>query len=230
MVVTIHQPDFIPWLGFFHRWAKSDLFIILDDVQFLRRGWHHRDRIKTLNGTLWLTVPVKKKGRYSQQIKDVEIDNTRRWREKHLLTIRNAYIKAPNFQRCFELFQKIYNKKHSHIIGLNVDILMFMAAEFGINTPVVYSSVYKIKESSSEKLAMLVNSVNGDVYLTGTGSRDYLDVQVFNSLGIKVQWQEYEHPVYRQLHGRFIPMLSAIDYLMMTSSPDIFHEKQRLFP
>ena len=108
MIITIHQPDFIPWLGFFHRWAVSDLYIVLDDVQFLRRGWHHRDRIKTASGECWLTIPVRKKGRYLQQIRQVELDNDQIWRQKHLRTIEVAYKKAPNFDHCYVALKEIY--------------------------------------------------------------------------------------------------------------------------
>lgn len=215
MIVTIHQPDFVPWLGFFDRWQKSDLYMALDDVQFLRRGWHHRDRIKTANGSEWLTVPVCKKGRYEQLIRDVRIDDSTRWRDVHLKKLEFNYRKAPNFDRCFGEISKIYRKKQSHLIDLNMDLLRYMAAELGISTPVDFSSRFNVASKASERLVELVRSVQGAEYLTGTGSRDYLDESLFRKEGIEVIWQEYEHPVYDQLSGPFIPKLSAVDYLMM---------------
>lgn len=215
MMVTVHQPDFLPWLGFFDRWHKSDLYIVLDDVQFLRRGWHHRDRIKTVSGSAWLTVPVSKKGRYNQLIRDVMIDDSKRWRDDHLKTIEFNYKKAPNFERCFGKVSKIYNKGHRYLIDLNMDLLRFAAAELNIGTPVAFASSYHVASQATQRLVDLVKSVEGAVYLTGLGSRDYLDESLFQKEKIRVAWQDYSYPVYPQLHGEFIPMLSSLDYLMM---------------
>ena len=110
MIVTIHQPDFMPWLGFFDRWARSDLYIALDDVQFLRRGWHHRDKIKTLQGVQWLTVPVEKKGKYTQKINEVKIAYETDWRKDHLKTIELNYKKAPNFSNIYKKIRDIYSR------------------------------------------------------------------------------------------------------------------------
>lgn len=215
MIVTIHQPDFLPWLGFFDRWKNSDIYVVLDDVQFLRRGWHHRDRIKTAKGVGWLTVPVCKKGKYDQRIRDVRIDNSTTWYLDHLKTIEHNYKKAPNFASCFGKMEEAYYKKHSFLIDLNLDLLQFVGKEMGITTPTVLASGYNVGSASTQRLVGLVKAVGGSTYLTGTGSRDYLDEALFNKEDIKVIWQEYESPVYRQLHGEFIPMLSSLDFLMM---------------
>ncbi|NQT90517.1 MAG: WbqC family protein [Candidatus Omnitrophica bacterium] len=215
MRVTIHQPDFLPWLGFFDRWKNSDLYIILDDVQFLRRGWHHRDKIKTKDGARWLTVPVTKKGRYEQLIRDVEIDNSTDWRTKHIKTIEVNYKKAPNFNGCFGKIEAIYGKNHSLLIDLNMDLLRFIAEELKITTPVKFSSDCGIETASTQKLIDLVRAEGAAEYLTGIGSGDYLDESLFEKAGISVVWQEFSHPVYKQLHGEFLPMLSSLDYLMM---------------
>lgn len=223
MRVLIHQPDFLPWLGFFHRWAHCDHFIILDDVQFLRRGWHHRDRIKTASGPAWLTVPVIKKGRYEQEIREVEIDNSRNWRSKHLRGIETAYRKAPYFERHYEALKKIYSKMHGLLIDLNMDLLLYMARSFNIHKPLEYASRYNIGTTSTDRLVKLVECAGGDEYLTGLGSQDYLDESAFEKAGINVQWQNFKHPVYEQLHGAFAPGLSAVDYLMMNDSPGVLN-------
>lgn len=217
MIVTVHQPDFLPWLGFFDRWKNSDIYIALDDVQFLRRGWHHRDRIKTAKGAGWLTVPVCKKGKYNQLIRDVRIDNSTTWYSDHLKTIEHNYRKAPNFERCFSKIKAIYDKRHSFLIDLNMDLLHFAKSELGIDTPAVMASDYCLKSVSTQRLVDLVKAVGGSVYLTGSGSEGYLEEVLFIKENIQVKWQEYKHPVYRQLHGSFIPMLSSLDYLMMRS-------------
>lgn len=215
MIVTIHQPDFLPWLGFFDRWRQSDLYIVLDDVQFLRRGWHHRDQIKTQAGVAWLTIPIVKKGQYYQLLRDVKIDNETNWRDKHLKTIELNYKRAPNFSRCYEKFKEIYSLNHLFLIDLNMELLRFIAAELGITTPLKFASGFNVKSTSSQRLIDLVKSVGGDQYMTGSGSRDYLDESLFEKEGIKVLWQQFDHPVYNQLHGEFISMLSSLDFLMM---------------
>ena len=214
MIVTIHQPDFLPWLGFFDRWKRSDIYIILDDVQFLRRGWHHRDKIKTRDGVKWLTVPVFKKRKYHQCIRDVKIDNGPNWRDKHIRTIESNYQKAPNFDHCFRKIKKIYDRNHLFLIDLNLELLNWMATELRITIPTVLASEYNVKTIATQRLVDLVKIVHGTKYLTGLGSKDYLDESLFYKHNIQVIWQNYRHPVYKQLHGEFIPMLSALDYLM----------------
>ena len=219
MVVTIHQPDFLPWLGFFKRWKQSDIYIVLDDVQFIRRGWHHRDKIKTVHGAEWLTVPVKKRSRYHQKISEVEIDYHENWQQSHFGIVKAAYSKAKNFNLVFDVLTNIYSKNHRFLIDLNMDFLKFCAAQLGIDTPVLKASTYSTKETKSRKLLELVNAVGGSVYLTGIGSMDYLDEKIFSEAGVEVKWQEYEHPIYPQLHGKFEKTLSVLDYLMVSPRP-----------
>jgi hypothetical protein len=220
MIITIHQPDFLPWLGFFDRWLKSDLYIVLDDVQFIRRGWHHRDRIKTPQGVKWLTVPVCKKGRFHQQIKDVEIDNVVRWRRRHLNTLRSSYGKAPNFNAVFHLVEDIFRRNHKFLIELNIDLLDCLSGFMKIDTPYIFSSSFKTSSKGTDKLVQLVKAVGGRFYLTGKGAKDYLDVSAFHKEGIQVLWQDFNHPVYPQLYGSFEPMLSVLDSLMMFGEPE----------
>ena len=219
MIVTIHQPDFLPWLRFFSRWKESDVYIVFDNVQFVRRGWHHRDKIKTAHGVKWLTVPVKKKSRYYQKINEVEIDYHESWQQSHFGIVKAAYSKAKSFDLVFDALTNIYSKNHCFLIDLNMDFLKFCAAQLGIDTPVLKASSYSVMGTKSEKLLGLVNAVGGSVYLTGTGSRDYLDEKIFLDAGVEVKWQEYESPIYPQLHGEFEKMLSVLDYLMVSPRP-----------
>jgi hypothetical protein len=214
MIVTIHQPDFAPWLGFFDRWATGDLYVVLDDVQFLRRGWHHRDKVKTAGGVSWLTVPVVKKGRYEQRICDARIDNSSDWRAKHLGTLAAAYGRCAGFQSLFPELERIYAGGHDRLMDFNLDLLRLFAARLGIETPVALASDHPSELTSSARLVELTAIHGGTVYLTGTGSRDYLDEQVFADRGIKVIWQDFSHPVYPQRFGGFEPGMSVIDYLM----------------
>jgi hypothetical protein len=213
-IVTIHQPDFLPWLGFFDRWRRSDLYVMLDNVQFLRRGWHHRDKIKSANGLQWLTLPVRKKGKNLQLINEVELDNDQDWKRKHLSTIQHAYAKAPCFDEIFPAIETIYKRASDLMIDLNVNLLKFASERLGISVPTVLASEFEVNGRGTTRLVELTKMFNAKVYLTGTGARDYLDESEFQAEGIKVEWQHFEHPCYTQLHGDFVPMLSVLDYLM----------------
>jgi hypothetical protein len=224
MRLTIHQPDYLPWLGFFDRWLRSDLLIVLDDVQYSKGGWQNRDRIKTAAGAAWLTVPIKKSGRAFQMTNEVEIDNGQNWKHKHLQTLETAYRKAPNFEHCFASLKEIYAKNHRLLAELSMDLLLFLARDLQISTRFVLSSTLPVEGTSTERLVQLALRTGATTYLTGQGSRDYLDEDLFRAKGIAVEWQEFETPVYPQLHGPFIPMLSALDYVMMVASPSLFHQ------
>ncbi len=212
-VVCAHQPDFLPWLGFFQRFRQCDLFVVLDDVQFLRRGWHHRDKIKTASGVQWLTVPVVKRGRYEQTIADVEIDNDTPWVRKHLGTLRAAYGKTAYFDAHFEAITAIYEKNHRHLIDLNMDFIGYLCSVFGVAPEVRMSSTLGTSATSTQRLVEIVTAVGGTKYLSGLGARDYLEEDAFRDAGLGVQWQAFEHPVYAQQFGAFEPGLSAIDAL-----------------
>lgn len=211
--VCIHQPDFLPWLGFFDKLTHSDIYIIYDDVQFVRRGWHHRDKIKTEQGVQWLTLPIKKKGKYDQLIKDTKLDNDQPWQKKHLNTLRYAYQKSTCFEQFFTDIQAIYLKKHSFLMDLNIDLIQYFMQVFKISVNCLFSSEVDPVGCKNERLIHLVKAVDGSHYYTGTGSKDYLDEALFKQAGIQVNWQHYQHPVYAQLHGQFIPMLSSVDAL-----------------
>lgn len=218
MIVTIHQPDFAPWLGFFDRWAASDLYVVLDDVQFIRRGWHHRDKIKTAHGVQWLTVPVKKKGRYGQSINETEIDNGTNWRDKHLKTIAAAYGDAPRFAHFFPLLEQVYARGHELLVDLNMELLRLFAGELGVSTPLVMASSRPTAARKSERILDLVLGFGGSSYMSGFGSREYLEERLFKNNGIRVLWREFEHPEYPQRYGAFVKGLSAMDYLMNTDA------------
>ena len=217
-IVTIHQPDFFPWIGFFRRWKQSDLFIVLDDVQFIRRGWHHRDQIKTAKGVRWLTVPVEKKGNYLQAIRDVRISECSEWRRNHLNAIAAAYKDAPFFKAIFPKIEQLYAKPFSKIMDFNISILQFVAELFTIDTPVKYASDFKITAKGTDRILQLIKRSGGTDYLTGLGAKGYLNESQFTSQQIRVLWDGFIPPRYPQLHGEFVPTLSIIDALMMNSN------------
>lgn len=220
-IITIHQPDFMPWLGFFDRWIKSDLFIILDDVQFLRQGWHHRDKIKTANGSKWLTVPVKKKGKYFQTIKETEIETSGDWYKTHLNILFSAYRDAPQFDTIYSDLKTIYSKKHSRLMDLNLDLLFFAANKLAIKTPVIFSSEYNIDSKGTKRLIDLIKKADGNIYLTGTGSKAYLEDNLFFQENIKITWHKFPLVPCSQNYKKFDLGLSIIDSLMMMPAYEI---------
>jgi len=211
--VCIHQPDFLPYLGFFHRLLFTDVFIILNDVQFLRRGWHHRDKIKTIDGEKWLTLSIKK-GDYRQRIDQVILsENQGIWVANHLNLLKESYKKAPYFDGYFPKIRDIYLSGSIKMVDLNMAFLHFFFEVFDLQVNTLFSSDLNVGGSSNQKLINLINAVDGTQYLSGVGAKDYIDEQMFADEGIIVEWQQFNHPVYPQLHGDFIPNLSCIDLL-----------------
>lgn len=212
VTVCIHQPDFVPYLGFFQRLLMSQHFILLDDVQFIRRGWQHRDRIKGRNGSVWLTLSLRK-GDYCQRITEVELSEDTNWIDDNLNLLRECYGKAVHFSEMFPQVEGIYRAGHCRMIDFNCALLNLVMEYLDIAIPISRASEYDINATGSARLLALVQAKQGDAYLTGTGSRDYLDEEMFRTAGVQVKWQDFKHPVYPQLHGDFEPMLSCLDVL-----------------
>jgi len=213
MRVCIHQPDFVPYLGFFHRLKIADVFIVLDDVQFLRRGWHHRDQIKTRQGAQWLTLSVQK-GNFDQRINEVKLcTDQSSWIDRHLNLLSTNYNRAPFFCDIFEDVKKIYATGYNGLVDLNWTFIKYALNLFNIDIEVVFSSKLAVSGARNERLINLVKSVGGDEYLSGIGARNYMDKQLFEEAHIAVEWQSFIHPVYPQLFGDFIENLSYLDIL-----------------
>ena len=212
-IVVIHQPDFIPWIGFFDRLIKSDIFVVLDNVQYIRRGWHHRDKIKTVSGSTWLTVPVKKKGRYEQLINEVEIDYSQNWIRKHLNTLHHNYGQAKYFSSIFPKIEAVYSKNHQLLIDFNIALIKLINDFFNIQVEMVLSSSLVCTGSRTDLLINIVKKAGGESYLSGIGSKSYLLEDRFVDEKIDLLWQDFKHPIYTQLQGDFIPELSVLDFL-----------------
>ncbi|MDC0954979.1 WbqC family protein [Alphaproteobacteria bacterium] len=208
--VCIHQPDFAPYLGFFDRLLGVDELIFLDDVQFNRRGWQHRDQIKSKHGGVWLTLPIKK-GLRSQKISETYLMENEYWVGKHLSLIEHSYSKAKYFEFVFGEIEKIYTKKYNRLIDLNLNFLEFAFDILDISTKIKFSSGFLIDSSKSERIRDLVLAIGGSRYVTGMGSKNYLDENLLSSSGIKVKWQQFHPFTYNQLHGDFVPLLSCLD-------------------
>lgn len=225
--VCIHQPDFAPYLGFFHRLLKVDTFVIFDDAQFVSKGkgWNNRDKIKTPRGEQWLTLHVQK-GPLGQRINEVKLQNDPKWIDSLLNLIRENYRKARFFDAYFLRFEAIMHKRHDLLIDLNLEILNFLYEIFGIDVEIILASSLNAIGSKNERLIDILQKIGATDYLSGVGARTYMDEAKFNDAQIRVHWQNFRHPVYPQLHGNFIPYLSSLDLIFNCGSEakNILHQ------
>jgi len=214
-VVTIHQPNYLPWLGFFHKALISDAFVVLDDVQFEKNSFNNRNKVKTSNEWAWLTVPIITKGQSKEtMINSARIDNGRKWYETHLKTIKFNYSKAKYFEEYFGFFEETYETEWEILSELNIHIIKWLFKELGIKTEVVVSSEMESKEGVKDELVLnICKKMDAETYVAGKLSKDYLDEQKFEEESINVHYQNYKHPEYEQLWGDFIPNMSVIDLL-----------------
>ena len=212
--VAIMQPTYLPWIGYFELMDACDVFVFLDCVQFDKRSWQQRNRIKTAAGELCLTVPVFSKSRRDQRIHEVEIDRSRGFADQHVRSLRFAYAKAPFLRNYIEGFEEILRKDHARLAALNVDLIRWIARELGIATRTLCSSELLAEGARVERLVSICKLVGADHYVSPAGARAYIeDNNIFAAHGIGLSYQEYRHPVYRQLHGEFLSHMSAVDLL-----------------
>jgi len=212
--IAIMQPTYLPWLGYFALMERVDLFVFLDSVQFERRSWQQRNRIKKSSGIQMLTVPVLKKGKRDQKIFEVEIDPNSRFREEHSAAIESAYATAPYYKQYSESLQEILKRGHTHLAELNFDLIAFVCRELKIETAVCQSSEMDLSGSKADLLANICEQLHADEYVSPVGARDYMEQSsAFSDRGISVSYHDYQHPEYAQLHGEFEPYMSVIDLL-----------------
>ena len=217
MRAVILQPGYLPWLGFFEQLQRADIFVIYDDVQFDRRGWRNRNRIKGPDGELWLTVPVIQKGRFGQKVSEVVIDDNHPWRRKHIESLRRCYSRAPYFKRYFPPIADIIRRPFQKLVDLDISLIYLLAEMTG--QPVSKfrrSSELGVTGGRTSRLFNICLALGADEYYTGAAARAYFDMKLFSNAGIKVEFQDYRHPVYPQLFGDFIPYLSVLDLLFNT--------------
>ncbi len=212
MIVSIHQPQYIPWLGYFDKIASSDVFVFLDNVQFKKNEWQNRNRIKTVEGWQWLTVPVIH--RYTQKICEVKINNTIQWGKKHLNALVTNYSKTLFFNDYLPFLEKTYARDWKHLADISIHFIRFLAEALGLSkTKFALASDYETREDRTGRLVDLCKQLEGDIYLSGRGGAKYLNLKEFAEEGLEVKFQDYIHPHYPQLFGDFEPFLSIIDLL-----------------
>jgi hypothetical protein len=217
---AIVQPSYIPWRGYFDLIRRVDLFVFYDDVQYDRRGWRNRNRIKTAQGTRWLTIPVHARG---SQVENIAINAIAtagdEWSRQHYDALLLHYRHAPHFQELSGWLRRLYDAPPPLLADFTIRTTMDIAAMLGINaTRFVRSSEFDVRGTKTERLLAVLRRAGATTYLSGPSARSYLDVAMLEDAGITVEWMTYEYPEYPQLHPPFDPHVSVLDLLFMTGS------------
>lgn len=215
MIVTTHQPIFLPWPGFFYKALCADTLVLLDEVQFpLGRGWMNRNRLKSNQGELWLTVPVWKKGRGRQRIRDVEICDETDWRRKHLLSLRQQYAHAPYLAEHLPAIEAIYGRDHRYLLGLNLDLIRYLWGALGVRAALLRQSELGAAGGGTDLLVAICRSLGSETYRTLSPVEKYLDQTRFAESGINLEFVRFSPPLYPQLWGEFRYNASILDLLL----------------
>lgn len=207
------QPTYLPWLGYFELMARAERFVAFDDVQFIKKSWHHRNRIKSTSGELMLVVPVRTSGKQFQSIRDAMIDNSQDWARKHLRSIEINYTHAPFFKAHIGPIREIYQAGYAALLDLNLTLIEFLKSQFGIRTPICLSSCVSTRRERDEKIIDLCRHFKADALYDTQGAEGLLNPKKYLAAGIALKFQHYRHPEYKQLHGPFVPFMSALDLL-----------------
>ena len=217
--VAAIQSNYIPWRGYLDAIAQVDEFILLDDVQYTKRDWRNRNQIKTVQGPLWLTIPVHVKGRYLQPINEVEVSESS-WAERHWTSLVHSYGAANCYPDAEKPIHALYEEASTlcRLSDINRLMLDGICRLLGIRTPMVWSSQYECGGIKSERLLSLCEAAGATEYVSGPAARSYLDVTMFNQKGITVSWLDYsDYPEYPQLHPPFESHVSVLDLLFNTA-------------
>lgn len=222
LTVSIHQPAYLPWLGYFDKIRQAELFIYLDSVQFQKQSYQNRNKIRKAEGWSWLTVPVETKGRlYETPLSELRINNRIDWRRKHRVAIEMNYRKAPCFDEIMPLLEQFYLREWTHLSDLCFEMMQVFNERLGIRTEIRKASELRAVEGSKSDLILnLCEAVGADRYLSGSLGRDYLDLPAFAERGVEVVFQDYAHPTYRQAYPGFEPNMAIVDLLMNEPAPE----------
>ncbi len=212
MIVSVHQPQYLPWLGYFDKIDKADVFVLLDNVQYKKNEVQNRNKIKTAAGGQWLTVPVLY--RFPQLINEVEINNKERWQRKQQQALISNYKKAPYWNVLEPFFTELFQSQWQTISQLNIHVVKTLVKILGIETPLhIASEIGNFPEDPDERLIAITKHFGADTYLSGSGGRNYMDIDKYGRNSIKVIVQDYKHPVYSQLFDDFLPYMSVVDLI-----------------
>jgi len=210
-ILSIRQPGYLPFIGFFKKIQATDVFVFLDDVQYTRSDFDNRNKIRTQDDSMWLTIPIFNKT--GQTLNEVKIDYSKKWVSKHKSSIEYNYEKAPYFEEYWKDIELILDKSWEKLIDLNMELINYFITKLEINTKTVFSSELNINKTGSEKLLEICKDLQVDTYLSGEFGRNYLDINLFQQENIKVIFEKFEHPTYDQTFDGFVQNMSIIDLL-----------------
>jgi len=214
MKVGILQSNFVPWRGYFDFIREVDLFILHDDLQYTKGDWRNRNKIKTPNGAQWITVPVHY-NHTDQLIGETTIDDSKPWARGMLNKIRNSYQKAPHFEPYFSELSDLLSEPAASISALNLRLIKWVCAHLNIETPIAFSRQYRPQGTKTERLIGILEQVNATSYLSGPAAKAYLESDLFEQAGIRLEYKVYDYSEYEQLYPPFEPAVSVIDLLFM---------------
>ncbi len=214
MKAAIIQSAFLPWRGYFDIIQEVDCFVLLDDVQYTKRDWRSRNRIKTHNGSMWITVPVRAKA--DQAIDEVLVDYEQDWTGRMLKTLRQAYARAPYGDEVLKDLESVLSGRFEYLSGLNQALLRWVCSRLQIETEIVRSRPLEAKGVKDDRLIGILKRIGATQYLSGPAAKDYIDEQKFAAAGIELEYKDYNYAPYDQLHPPYDPYVSVIDLLMMT--------------
>lgn len=217
MILCIHQPEHLPYLGFFYKVAQADLFMILDDADFEKDNVQNRNKIRTAQGWQWLTVPVKFE--VGTKINQVKIDERAHGLKKWIRTLDVNYQRAKYYKDHRPFFMSLLDRGFIGISELNTTIIEYLIAILVKPLEIIKSSDYNVTTFSTQRVVDLCRAVDADVFISGPGAKVYLEAEQFCSAGIELKFTDFKHPVYKQVYDPFIPYMSAID-LLFNYGPD----------
>jgi hypothetical protein len=220
MIVSINQPAYLPWLGYFHRIAVSDHHVVLDHVQFEKNSFVNRNKVRTRDGWCWLTVPLKTSGRFGDlAIDKLELADDDRWRKKHWDTLAANYRRAPHFAAHAPFFEALYARTWTQFNPLLRELLTYCCRALDISTPLSFSSEMTVTGKKDELVLELCRALGATTYYSGALGRQYLREPLFQEAGVHVVYQDYVHPTYPQLTPDFLPYMGIVD-LLFNCGPD----------
>lgn len=218
MKITIHQPEHMPWVGYFHKMAQADIYVLLDNVQFKKNNWQNRNRIVDRQGNVqWLSVPVQLSDHFNSTIRETRLDASPVWRRKYLGRIHDAYCRHPFYAQYVDRIREIVMADRELICDLNYDLITFFRQILGLSNRLVWASELGVDGKSSELLLNICTSLNADTYIAGPDGRTYMDMDLFEQAGVAVEFHAFTPPIYPAAH--YHPALSTLD-LVMNAGPD----------
>jgi len=211
--IAISQPLYLPAMVLFNKAVDVDIFVLLDHVQYLKGGFQNRNKVKNPNGPQWVTVPVLLKGNSYPRINEVKIDNKQKWAGKHWRAIKACYENSDYFKDYSGFFEMLYKKEFNLLRDLDEEIIRYLMKQFEIKVKIARSSDFNPEGQKNELVINICRYFNADTYVSGIGAKAYMDDSLFAKAGIKVEYQNFVHPMYKQLFGKFEENMSAIDIL-----------------